>query len=64
MRVAPHHHKCADCGAKTDCTGEVVDNYDGWPSWSCAFYHLITGDTNRDFICEICGDKRDAKVKA
>ncbi len=65
MRVGPHHHKCADCGAKTECCGQLEDNYDGWPEIICVEYHLhATCDPNPDFICEACDWKRQDAEKA
>lgn len=59
-RVRPHHHPCADCGAKTQCGGTWEENYDGCPEVICPEYHLSTScDPNPDFICEACEWKRE-----
>lgn len=60
MRVKPHHHPCADCGAKTPCPGTWEENYDGEPAVICPEYHLTTSCTpNPDFVCEGCEWKRE-----
>ncbi len=63
-RVRPHHHPCADCGAKTECGGTWEENYDGCPEVICREWHLADGTTNPDFICEGCDWKREDAEKA
>lgn len=53
-----HHHKCQDCGVKTECGGEWEQNYDGQPEVICREFH-ISGGLNPDFVCATCADKRD-----
>jgi hypothetical protein len=53
-RYIVHHHPCADCQAKTECGGQVEENYDGCPAWICREFHLDGGTTNPDFRCEGC----------
>lgn len=59
MRVGPHHHRCADCQTKTECCGQLKDNFDGSPEIICVEFHLAGGETNPDFICEGCAWKRE-----
>lgn len=59
MRVKPHHHACADCGAKTECPGTWEENYDGEPEVICPEFHLVGGTTNGDFTCQACEWKRE-----
>lgn len=56
-----HHHKCADCGAKTECGGEWEQNFDGWPEVICREFHQAGGETDPDFVCDLCAGKRDAR---
>lgn len=58
MRVAPHHHPCQDCGAKTECSGTWEENYDGTPEVICPEFHRLIGDVNPDFLCMRCEDLR------
>lgn len=53
MRVGPHNHPCGTCGTKTECCGELADNYDGEPWVICMEYHQTDG-TIAEFICEGC----------
>lgn len=64
MRVGPHYHRCADCQAKTECCGQLADNFDGSPEIICEEYHLISGGTNPDFICEGCEFRRQDAAAA
>lgn len=57
-RVAPHHHPCQDCGAKTECPGTWEENYDGEPPVICPEWHLKNGEINTDFVCEECDKKK------
>lgn len=55
-----HHHRCADCGAKTLCDGIWQENYDGEPEVICDVYHIgHNPDTNPDFVCEGCDLRRN-----
>lgn len=60
MRVAPHHHPCADCGTKTECPGTWEENYDGWPEVVCPEYHTAS----YPFTCEGCEWKREDAANA
>lgn len=57
MRIGPHHHPCSRCGAKTECCGDIEQNYDGAPEWICREFHTLA---NREFtpidhfLCEGC----------
>lgn len=53
-RTVRHFHRCADCHAKTECFGQLESNHDGEPWIVCAEFHLMSGETNPDFICEAC----------
>lgn len=55
MRIRPHHHPCARCGIKVECCGDLEQNYDGWPEWTCREYHHESGFT-ADFLCEDCAE--------
>lgn len=60
MRVAPHHHPCAGCGAKTECGGTFEQNYDGWPEVICTEYHGLVNSgfvPADDFLCEACEER-------
>lgn len=61
MRIGPHHHPCSVCGARTECCGDIEQNYDGWPEWICAEYHGIVGTdvVVREFLCERCANQRE-----
>lgn len=63
-RYQLHHHACQDCGAKTECGGQIEQNYDGSPEWICGEFHLPGGDINGDFICEGCAWKREDEANA
>jgi hypothetical protein len=52
-----HHHPCQMCGAKTECSGELEENYDGEPPIICVEFHLPNGETDLDFRCETCEAK-------
>jgi hypothetical protein len=54
-----HHHKCQDCGAKTECHGEWEQNYDGYPEVICREFHGDGGTINPDFVCPDCADKHE-----
>lgn len=54
MRIGPHHHPCQRCGAKTECCGDIEQNYDGAPEWTCVEFHEANGGINIDFICPSC----------
>lgn len=54
MRVRPHRHACQRCGAFVECCGDVEQNVDGHPTWTCAEFHLPNGTINADFCCEAC----------
>jgi hypothetical protein len=54
MRTKPHSHPCAFCKARTECCGDVEQNYDGWPEWICREFH----GENREFLCEDCEELR------
>ena len=58
-RVAPHHHKCVDCGVKTECPGTWEENYDGWPEVICD----DVDKRHNDPICDECYEKREAADK-
>jgi len=62
-RVPVHHHKCADCGEKTECGGSWEENYDGSPEVICREYHQPGGFINPDFLCARCYDKAVALEK-
>jgi len=51
MRTRPHAHRCDVCGVKTECCGDVEQNYDGIPEWICREYH---NDARGEFLCETC----------
>jgi hypothetical protein len=53
-RQGPHSHPCAGCGAQTPCDGPLADNYDGEPWVICEDYHLPSGQTAADFLCDAC----------
>lgn len=53
-RVAAHHHPCQRCGRKTQCPGTWEENWDGWPEVICPEWHLPSGYTNPDFLCDDC----------
>lgn len=63
-RTLRHGHPCQDCGTKTPCDGQIEQNYDGWPEWICAAFHLPGGVINADWICDSCQDRRDEKAQA
>ena len=57
MRARPHHYPCGHCGTKTECCGDVEQNYDGMPEWICTEYHGTDSHHNvieRDFLCDAC----------
>ena len=54
MTDRPHVHKCAHCGTPVECHGEQESNDDGWPVVRCLTYHLDSGQTDPDFLCESC----------
>lgn len=60
MRQRVHHHKCHDCGAKTECPGEWEQNYDGWPEVVCREFD----QARSDFVCDDCHAKREAEAAA
>ncbi len=39
---------------KTECCGDVEQNYDGFPPFTCREFHLDGGETNADFLCDSC----------
>ena len=57
MRIGPHHHPCSRCGTKTECCGQIEQNYDGFPEWICREFHTLA---HREFtpvdhfLCEMC----------
>lgn len=53
-KVAPHHHPCSDCQAKTECSGSWEENYDGWPAVICDEVDKRGYET----LCEDCYEKR------
>lgn len=57
MRIGPHHHPCFHCKEKTECCGEIEQNYDGFPEWVCVEYHV--NHRHFDFFCESCLEKRE-----
>jgi len=55
MRTFKHHHPCQRCKAKTECFGQLEDNYDGWPEIVCLEFHMNAScDPNPDFLCDGC----------
>jgi len=53
MRVKPHHHPCAKCKTKTECSGTWEENYDGFPEVICPEYHLPSVEIAL-CLCEAC----------
>lgn len=53
-KVAPHHHPCQICHAKTECGGTWEENWDGFPDVICREFHQAGGFVNPDFSCEDC----------
>ena len=61
MRARPHHHPCSHCQARTECCGDIEQNYDGWPDWVCREYDQLRGRVyyrNSDFLCDACAEKQ------
>jgi hypothetical protein len=54
MRHGPHHHPCARCKAKVECCGDIEQNYDGFPEWTCREYHDIHTGQIAEVLCELC----------
>ena len=63
-RTFKHHHRCQDCQTKTECFGQLEDNYDGEPEITCREFHLQGGEINGDFICDYCQERRDERAAA
>lgn len=56
MTKRSHTHPCSECQRPVPCSGEPVDNSDGWPEVICSDYHVSNG-TVADVCCEDCYDK-------
>ncbi len=52
-RNTPHHHPCGHCQARTECCGDIEQNYDGFPPFICREYQQY----GADFLCEDCSRK-------
>lgn len=64
MRARPHSHPCVDCQTPVECCGDIEQNFDGWPPFTCHEYHLDGGSTAPEFRCEDCHNKAEAQAKA
>lgn len=73
MRIPPHHHPCSQCGAKTECCGDVQQDYDAdkhgdYSIWICAEYQVVTRGKvvlRGGFVCEGCESiEQDALMEA
>lgn len=53
MRIAPHHHRCQVCLTKTECCGQLEENWDGDPPFICLDYHKPNGQI-AEFYCSGC----------
>lgn len=65
MRTRPHAHPCGRCGVKTECCGDVEQNYDGFPEWICREYHTLASQTFRDpddFLCDGCRESLECEI--
>jgi hypothetical protein len=49
-RPREHSHPCRSCGAKVPCSGDLIQNYDGFPEVICSEYH----ERYRRPDCEAC----------
>jgi hypothetical protein len=67
MRIKPHFHPCDGYGKKTECCGDIEQNYDGSPEWICVEYHKPNGEIVEFWCdgcsCEDCGDKATTTAK-
>jgi hypothetical protein len=52
MRIGPHAHPCSRCHVKTECCGDIIQNYDGWPEWVCVEFDIDC--TPKGWLCEDC----------
>lgn len=65
-RIKPHHHPCSRCQTKTECSGDIEQNYDGSPEFICLEYHTLA---NREFtpvdhfLCEKCDAELDVELR-
>ncbi len=55
--VKAHGHPCQFCGARVECSGTWLENYDGEPPVICDAYHL-PGGALAEVICDDCEDAR------
>lgn len=60
MRERPHHHPCATCGEKVECSGSWEQNWDGFPEVICREFH----QDRWPFLCEDCHTKAEADARA
>lgn len=55
----PHHHKCVDCGAKTECPGTFEQDWD--PE---TVYCTEVDKLHHETICDECYEERQRQVDA
>ncbi len=63
MRARPHSHPCADCGLPLECCGDVVQNHDGFPPFTCEEFHLESGEIAL-WLCGPCEMRREEQAAA
>lgn len=54
VRIGPHTHPCFRYKTPVECCGDIVQNVDGVPPFTCRDYHLSDGTVAGTFYCDAC----------
>ena len=58
-----HTHPCRFCKTPVDCPGELMPNYDGWPTVLCSERHR-PGGVVEESLCDSCAAERAREEQA